>query len=482
MRPRISFRSNKHRPSGSLILLLILIPFALASLACGVSLRLPLSQLPFIPPTITPTSSLPPPTLTPTAVPTSLPTASPLPPTTTSSPTPSASPTHTPTPDPQAQADQLRLLSDLWNTVNDNYLYEDFNGLDWRGVYDDYRQQIEAGLSNQDFYLAMEEMIYRLGDDHSAYFNPEEARQDEEDFSGSFDFVGIGIFTTSVPRRKHVSIIQVFPGSPAEQAGLRARDNLLEVDGLPIVDENGFRQDRLLGEEGTSITLTVQTPGQAPRQVRLTRQRISGDLPVPYSVLSSPQGRRVGYIFLTTFNNETITRKVRHALQDMTASGPLDGLIIDNRMNEGGVSTVFEGVLSFFEDGRLGSFVSRDREESLEVDGRDIGGSQQVPLVVLVGPDTASFGEIFSGILKDTGRAFLIGQTTDGNVEILYVYGFFDGSRAWIAHDTFQPRNNPEQNWELTGIIPDLTVLSNWDEVTNETDPVIQAALDHFDQ
>ena len=60
---------------------------------------------------------------------------------------------------------------------------------------------------------------------------------------------------------------------------------------------------------------------------------------------------------------------------------------------------------------------------------------------MLVGPDTISFGEIFSGILKDQGRATLIGETTSGNVEILWGYDFKDGSRAWIAHDTFK-RNN----------------------------------------
>jgi C-terminal processing protease CtpA/Prc len=101
--------------------------------------------------------------------------------------------------------------------------------------------------------------------------------------------------------------------------------------------------------------------------------------------------------------------------------------------------------------------------------------------VVLIGKETVSFGEIFSGILQDLGRAYLIGETTDGNVEILYVYEFTDGSSAWIAHDTFQPVNNPDADWEMNGIIPDKIVSANWDEVTLQTDPAIQAALEYFE-
>jgi C-terminal processing protease CtpA/Prc len=84
-------------------------------------------------------------------------------------------------------------------------------------------------------------------------------------------------------------------------------------------------------------------------------------------------------------------------------------------------------------------------------------------------------------VLQDLGRAYIIGETTGGNVEILYTHDFSDGSRALIAQDTFRPLNNPNQNWEESGIIPDLTVPSRWDLVTTLTDPAIQAALQHFD-
>jgi C-terminal processing protease CtpA/Prc len=95
---------------------------------------------------------------------------------------------------------------------------------------------------------------------------------------------------------------------------------------------------------------------------------------------------------------------------------------------------------------------------------------------------TASYGEVFAGVLKDLDRAYLIGETTGGNVETLWGYDFDDGSRAWIAHESFRPLNHPDENWEESGVVPHLTVLSNWDEVTVETDPAVIAALEHFDQ
>lgn len=100
-----------------------------------------------------------------------------------------------------------------------------------------------------------------------------------------------------------------------------------------------------------------------------------------------------------------------------------------------------------------------------------------MPLVVLVGSGTASFGEIFAGILKDVGRAEIIGTTTGGNVEILWGYDFEDGSALWLANETFQPLNHPEQDWEQTGIIPDISIAGEFDEYSMANDPVVLAAI-----
>ena len=469
---------------------LALLPLLLASLACQAVLG-PLFG-PGIGPTALPTATqyTPPPTAAPRPTDTSQPTATPaielqiteLP----LSPVPTFTPIGelpTPEPTPMPLDLQLSVFEDVWNVVNDGYVYPDFNGVDWDAVHDEYRLRIEAGLSNADFYMTMREMISLLGDDHSAYLDPQTVIIEDTEYAGNLDYVGIGIYVSAVPERDRAVILAVFPGSPAEAAGLRSRDNIITVDGQPILSEDGYlRSEIIRGPEGTTITVLVQTPGQEPRDVQVVRQRITGGLPVPYMVLTSPNGQRIGYILLVTFTDSTIDETFGAALEAMTADAPLDGLIIDNRMNGGGADDVLIPTLGYFTSGTLGEFTSRSEDRPLEVRKlTDINGSSSMPLVVLVGPGTASYGEVFAGVLHDIGRAYLIGETTDGNVETLWGYDFDDGSRLWIASETFRPHNHPEEDWEQTGIIPDLQIPVNWDEFTTENDPAVLAALDHFD-
>jgi C-terminal processing protease CtpA/Prc len=224
----------------------------------------------------------------------------------------------------------------------------------------------------------------------------------------------------------------------------------------------------------------VQTPGEEPRELHLTRHQITGDYPVVHQVITTPDGKRIGYILLVTFEDSTVDEHVAAALQEMTAEAPLDGLILDNKMNGGGSSAVFEPMLSYFVGGNLGNFISHNEQRALQVKLNDINGSSQVPLVALVGSGTASFGEIFSGILQDVGRAYLIGTTTDGNVEILWGYDLVDGSQLWLANETFRPLNHPDQDWEKTGIIPDVNVSGEFDQYTLDNDPAVLAALQYF--
>jgi len=366
--------------------------------------------------------------------------------------------------------------------VSETYLYPDFNGVDWEAAGERNRQRIKSGLTNDDFYQAMEDMIASLGDDHSVFLPPQETLQENAEFSGENDYVGIGVLTRVVPERQRAVILVVFPGSPAEEAGLQSHDSLLAVGGKPLVDEDGYHRNLLQGPEGSTLELTVQTPGEQPRQVSLTRRRVTGAVPVPYTVLTTAGGKRVGYILLVTYADETIDNQVEKALEDLTASGPLDGLILDNRENSGGADNVARAVLGYFVRGTLGYFFDRNKSRrAFNVLGTDINGSSKVPLVVLVGQGTVSFGEITSGVLQDAGRAKIVGEITSGNIELLWGYNFEDGSRAWIAHEAFHPSKHPDTDWEQTGIIPDIEAPSNWDEVTTDTDPAIRASLEYLD-
>lgn len=370
---------------------------------------------------------------------------------------------------------QLRVYRELWNAVNDNYVYRDFNGRDWRAIGDKYEALIRAGLTDDDFYYAMQLMINELGDEHSQYQSPAQVLEEDAALAGNNDYVGVGVLLSAVPDANYAVIILTFENGPARAAGLRSHDRILLVNGEPILDEEGALQSgKVRGPEGTQVTLTVQRPGGEPYDLTLTRRRITGRLPIDYCLVPNT---RIGYIMLPGLDDETIPQQVREALTAMTQSGPLDGLVLDNRQNGGGSSSVLNPLMTLFVDGKVGDFVSPDATRPFTVRGRDLAGSQSVPLVVLVDVDTVSFGEIMSGVLQNTGRATVIGGVTLGNVETLWGYDFSDGSRAWIARETFQPTGQPLGIWEEQGVVPDILLPTRWDLFTEATDPALAEAV-----
>ncbi len=462
---------------------LLVILFVLLSISCNM-LNRAFEQLN---PTATPTSTLTP-TLVPTVTLTPIPTATPLeaglyippacegkPVATKSAATPLAQPTSFLSANPEiSKAKQLAVFDSLTKRITNVYLYPDFNGLDWPATVAKYRKKINDGIGTETFYVEMQNLMTELNDDHSAFLSPVVVKAEEDVLNGDVDYVGIGVLIQQIPEKGKVTLLSVLPGSPAEHGGLKAHDSILAIDGIPI-DKDDVMNDslRIRGPECSAVHLQVQSPGGPPREVMFIRFRITSSLPIISQLVQTTDGSRIGYIFLPSFFDETIPGQVRKALRDF---GVLDGLILDNRMNGGGSSSVVYPIFSYFTSGTLGHFVSRQSKQPLKVTADPVRNSQKVPLVVLVGTESVSFGEIFSGALQDLGRAKIVGQTTLGNVETLKGYNFEDGSVAWIAAERFAPLNS-KANWEETGIIPDVEAYADWDTFTFETDPAILAAL-----
>jgi len=375
---------------------------------------------------------------------------------------------------------QLRIFNSLWSTVHDTYIYPDFNSLEWEAIHGEYQQILKPGLSNEDSYYAIGKLIFQLGDEHSYFLDPQNERDQLSDDVGRQDYVGIGLIARAVPERQHSVILTVFSGSPAEAAGLKPRHCIISVNGTPILDENSYLRDIVRGPEGISLDLLIQTPGDDPRELQLTRQQISGDFTLFHDVLISPGGQRIGYIFLFTFMDSTVDEQVAQTLDEMPATAPIDGLILDNSVTEGGSSQVLEPVLGYLTSGNVGYYLMHSEAFPLRIKLNDIDSCSQVPLVLLVGPGIVSFGEIFSGILQDIVRAYLIGTATQGNVEVLWDYDFIDDSQLWLANETFRPLNHPDQDWEKTGIVPNLIMPGDFDQYSPDHDPAIMAALQYL--
>jgi len=372
---------------------------------------------------------------------------------------------------PISQNKQMQIFNALTNIVDQVYVYPDFNGKDWKGIKETYRSKIKAGLETEAFYTEMKAMVFELGDEHSNYLSPIEVQADDAELKGENKYVGVGIYGNYDFEKQSFIVISTFPGSSAEHAGIQSHDSIVLVDGLPITEELG---NRLRGPECSVAIAKVQSPGEAPRDIMLMRYQVNGSVPVDARLVATTDGSKIGYIFIPSFFDETIPPQIEDALNQF---GQLDGLILDLRMNGGGSSTVTYPILEYFTHGKLGEFVSRKESRPLEIRANPIQNSQTVPLIVMVSQDTVSFGEIFSGVMQDSGRAKIVGETSLGNVEVLSGFDFDDGSLMWLAAETFHSAFS-DANWEQSGIVPNVQAFAPWDSFYFDTDPSIKAAVE----
>lgn len=370
---------------------------------------------------------------------------------------------------------QRRIFNQFWGIVNERYVYPDLRKVDWNAARDESLKRIDAGLSDDGFHAMLADLIESLNDNHSAFLSPEEAKAEDEEYNSAGTYVGIGVITDINEDQRHLYVLTVLPDSPAAQAGILPHDHILSIDGAPAVDTQGESQSRRMrGEEGTPVTLSVRTPGQQPRTVTLDRGVVNSSERVEFRVLTGT--RRIGYLMVPTLFESAIAQQTRDAMTAMMKGGRLDGLILDLRTNGGGAYPNLRDVLALFTRGNMGSLTNRAGDITrINVRARAIGNSQTVPMVVLIGHGTESFAEVLAGALQHTGRAKLIGQNTAGNIETLLSHEFVDGSRLWLAEETFRLPNGT--NWEGVGVAPDTRIDKGWDEFTAENDPAIAEAV-----
>ncbi|HUG34758.1 MAG TPA: PDZ domain-containing protein, partial [Anaerolineales bacterium] len=180
-------------------------------------------------------------------------------------------PTITPEPIEEiSQSMQLQIFDELADTVNEVYVYPDFNGKDWDEITTRYRSRVEAGMDTVTFYTEVYAMIDELGDEHSYFLSPQEVEASEAELRGDIEYVGVGIYSVPDEERQTFTVISTFPFSPAEYAGIRPHDRIIAVDGIPL-EITAQTSSRVRGPQCSAVVLTVQYPGEAPRDLLLIR-------------------------------------------------------------------------------------------------------------------------------------------------------------------------------------------------------------------
>ena len=387
--------------------------------------------------------------------------------------TATARPTAWPTPDHPLTPDERTLLFDeLWRTINERYLYPDFNGVNWSAQYDPYLARALAAPNDDAYYTVLKELVDLLGDSHSRFMSPSEALDHFALTSNDLAYGGLGLYTMPLP--DGALVLQVIPNSPAARAGVQACDRVTALDG------GGYWGDG--GVAGSSSLVEFYRPDVGPYSRSMTREEVTQVLSVPAEILPWPD-KRIAYVRIDTLWVREAAQQMRDQLDRLSAGGPLDGLILDLRPNVGGWRPVLQSLLgSFLPAGQLGEFSGRIESEPLRVPREDDPPPAylDLPMVGLVGPRTESYAEVLAGVLQAEGRATVLGQRTQGNVETIFPRRLPFGARVWIAEQGFELNNGV--TLEGRGVLPDIYDDTDWTRYACGRDPQVARAVLLFDQ
>jgi carboxyl-terminal processing protease len=248
--------------------------------------------------------------------------------------------------------------------------------------------------------------VRSLGDRFSAYYDPRAYRRFEEDSNGQFS--GVGMEVSEVPRGLRVT--RVFPGAPAERAGIRAGDRIVAADGRSLAGRPAAISTALIrGRPGTYVRLTVVSRGRR-RVEHVARARVNA--PSVTSRLRTVGGRRVGVVELAGFTAGA-HGEVRDAIDRLRRRGAR-AIVLDLRGNGGGL--LQEAVLVssiFIPDGTIVSTDGRSRRRHVfQATGDAI--PRRIPVAVLVDRGSASASEIVTGAIQDRRRGKVVGTRTFG--------------------------------------------------------------------
>jgi carboxyl-terminal processing protease len=341
----------------------------------------------------------------------------------------------------------------------------------WNLVHDQYVDQPVDDIALM--RGAIRGMLDSLGDPHTSYLNPDDAKQLEASLNGEA-YEGIGAWVDV--SKDYLTIISPMPGSPAEKAGLKSGDQIIAVDGEDMTGIDGEQvRQRVIGPKGTTVHLTIKRNGvDEPFDVDVTRDSI-----VVPTVESRMLDNNIAYVHLFTFGDQT-DKDLRSALKDLMAQKP-DGLILDLRNNGGGYLNTAISVASEFINEGLVMYEEYGDGRRTTYQSSGGGLATDIPMVVLINEGTASASEIVAGAIQDRGRGQLVGVTSFGKGSVQTVVSLANDqgeARVTIAR-WLTPNGNTING---IGLTPDVEVKLTDEDIQANRDPQLQKAVELLSQ
>jgi carboxyl-terminal processing protease len=354
-----------------------------------------------------------------------------------------------------ALTEEQRLVAEAWRLVDRAYVDDTFNHQNWWLARQKALKQ--AMPDHEAAYSVIQKMLAGLDDPFTRLLKPDQYRSLQTNTSG--ELTGVGLQISLDPDTSVLKVIAPIAGSPADRAGIKPADTILKIDGIATaglsLDEAA---ERMRGETGSRVVLTIQRTGTEPNDVEVVRDRIalnpvSFELRTAMSQAKDSPEAKIGYIRLTQFNANA-TAEVSHAIALLENQGA-NAYVLDLRSNPGGLlQSGIEIARLWLDEGTVVYTVNRQGiEGSFETTGHSL---TKDPLVVLVNQGTASASEILAGALKDNKRATIIGERTFGKGLIQSLFDLSDGAGLAVTVAKYETPDHIDINKQ--GIKPDIVV------------------------
>ena len=322
---------------------------------------------------------------------------------------------------------------------------------------------------------AINGILQSLGDPHTVYIDPESYALGVDVISGTFE--GIGAQVEQDPITGEVVIVTPFRDSPAELAGLRPGDIIRTVDGESTEGWSVAQAVRAIrGPEGSEVVIGIEHSDGRTEDVAITRGTIV--IPTVFTRdIEDAEGDQVSdlaYIELQQFTDQAVN-DLRDEVQRVIDEG-YEGVILDLRRNPGGSLDATVDVADLFlEDGLILTQVGRDGSETVfTADPGDLG--EEIPLVLLVGPGSASGSEVVACALRDNDRAVLIGEQTFGKGSVNHLRELSDDGALYVTIARWECPNG--EQIEAVGIEPDVEIAFTEADIEADVDVQLFAAIE----
>lgn len=336
-----------------------------------------------------------------------------------------------------------------------------------RYIIESYQVDAETKPAKEEDLLhgAAKGMVEAWKDPYTRFVSPTQLKDEEIELEGRYG--GLGMYVGD--RDGAILVIAPMEDSPAERAGLKAKDQIVKVDNEVVV---GWTSDRVVqklrGEPDTKVTVWVRREGED----ELLSFEITREIIKLKSVRSQMLSDDIGYIKLTQFKHKT-DDEAKTALKDLIKQGA-KALILDLRNNGGGLLDVSVKIASMFlKNGLVVETKGRSERanEKYYVDKKTF--ITDMPMIVLINGGSASASEIVAGALNDRGRAKLLGEKSFGKGSVQTLFPLTDGSGVYVTIARYYTPSG--KVIDHVGLTPDIEVKGEPDRDVNKDAQLLAA-------